>query len=370
MKKIIPLNFHDRFLFLNIEKEKYELIKTPDIYRVTKDNYIKILNPEISIYKFQNCEVEALSDVIDLGEIVFWHKFNYPFFAQTIPRDSNIEHLDLNYEEIKLRERKSEVELNNVFSLCGVNTDTWSHFLLNYLPKLNYIKYIPQNDLILLIPSQSQENIKDLIKHLLERRGLKSIKVVYAEKDTTYKIKNLYHCTNFGFLNDDSKYVHPTGVIVSSLGSRILNSINIELSSLFVKKNIKEKIFIARGEGRNLYNYDEVEAYFRSLGYLIIHPHSLSLEQKIQVFGNASHIVGPLSSGFANIIFATSSVKVLSFVNYARSFDPFISGLSHAGDLKHEVIHLTGKENVVADINNSYYISLDLIKSVVNHYRF
>ena len=132
----------------------------------------------------------------------------------------------------------------------------------------------------------------------------------------------------------------------------------------------QKKIYIGRGPSRNLTNAPEIEEYFEANGFEIIYPHLLSLNEKIEIFGNATHICGPVSSGFANFIFCKNKIKVLGFFNYARSFDPFISGLNYAGDLGHDILFVTGYEPPSPLINNSYYIDLDTVKSACKEILF
>ena len=61
------------------------------------------------------------------------------------------------------------------------------------------------------------------------------------------------------------------------------------------------------------------------------------------------------------MIFCKSKVKVLGFFIFARFFDPFISGLSFAGGFNHEILFITGHEEVNINLNNSYLIELDKI---------
>ena len=70
------------------------------------------------------------------------------------------------------------------------------------------------------------------------------------------------------------------------------------------------------------------------------------------------------------MIFCKEKVKVLGFFNFARCFDPFISGLCYAGGFKHDVMFLTGYEEVSNDINNSYLIGLDKIISCCQEIKY
>ena len=183
---------------------------------------------------------------------------------------------------------------------------------------------------------------------------------MYIGEDEVIECAKLYYCNAIGYLCDHSTYVHPASIFISDFGVKAIQKVSSRIYPL-IKVSQPRKLYIGRGVGRNLFNATEVEKYFISNGFEIVHPHLMTLEEKINIFGNASHICGPISSGFANIIFCRNKIKVLGFVNFARCFDPILGGLSYAGGLNHVVLMITGHEEVNNNINNSYLIELEKI---------
>ena len=96
----------------------------------------------------------------------------------------------------------------------------------------------------------------------------------------------------------------------------------------------------------------------------------MSFEEKIAIFSNATHIVGPLSSGFANLFFTNRPLKILGFFNFNRCFDPFLSAWISSGDLRHNLTVLTGSEFTNNDLNSSYFIPLSEIQEYCNQNNF
>ena len=354
-----------------IDPEAYEDVRSPDIYGFSKNNFTTLRKHEISIYCFPNAEIRAKSDVIKVGGYAFWEKARRPEFAQTIPVDSDFIAIDSMRDNIIAFEQKKARNFSMGFSLCGVHTNTWAHFIISYLPKIIALKRITVGSTIaLFVPNNMLQNNKDLIELLLnERFDSNEVELIYVSDEEVIKCAKLYYCSAIGFLCDHSTYVHPASSCISSFGAKAIHGV---AEILWAKVGVSEpkKIYIGRGAGRNLFNAAEVEKYFIRNGFEIVYPHLLSLQEKINVFGNATHICGPVSSGFANIIFSREQVKVLGFFNFARCFDPFISGLNYAGGFGHQITFLTGYEDVNYNINNSYFIELDRIIECCEEIKF
>lgn len=347
-----------------IDEERYEQVRTPDVFGITKDNFLILRKHEIAIYCFPNARIRAKSDIIKFGKYAFWEKANRPEFAQNIPVDSDFIAIDKMSRDVVSFEEKNIRHFDSGFSLCGVHTNTWAHFIISYLPKLIALdEFNLGSKLSLFVPSKMLENNKDLIIFVLKNINTKNeVEIVYVEDDEVIECANLYYVNAIGFLCDHSTYVHPTSSSISNFGAKAVQRVASKIwSTVLISK--PRKLYIGRSAGRNLFNAILVEKYFVDNGFEIVHPHLMSLDEKINTFGNATHICGPVSSGFANMIFCKDKVKILGFINFSRCFDPIFSGLCYAGGFKHDVMYLTGHEEVNNNVNNSYLIELDKIIS-------
>lgn len=74
-----------------------------------------------------------------------------------------------------------------------------------------------------------------------------------------------------------------------------------------------ERIYISRSRvsGRDLVNEIEVEAYYRSKGFVIVHPQEHSIENQIKLFSNAKFIASVGGSAAHGAVFAGDDAKVL-----------------------------------------------------------
>jgi capsular polysaccharide biosynthesis protein len=104
-------------------------------------------------------------------------------------------------------------------------------------------------------------------------------------------------------------------------------------------------------------NIQEIELYFQAKGYEIIDKcHELTIQQKKELFGNASYIVGPISSAFFNCIWCPSDVKILGLINYEIAFDNLLQNLLSE---ESEIYHLAGKEVNYQFYHSDFYIGLE-----------
>lgn len=75
----------------------------------------------------------------------------------------------------------------------------------------------------------------------------------------------------------------------------------------------QERIYVSRSKvaGRDLVNELEVEAYFRSKDFFIVHPQDYSIENQIKLFTHAKLIASVGGSAAHSAVFAAENAKVL-----------------------------------------------------------
>lgn len=355
-----------------IAEVRFEDIPLPDVYQLAQSNSIKILQPEIALYCFPQAQFEAKSDIIKVGEKVFWEKANRPEFTQNIPADCNFIAINELSREIIVLQPKNKIKHYDVgFNLCGVHIDSWSHFIAIYLPKIVALDNFKINKKInIFVPKTILENCKDLINHTIEKIVNNNLyNVVYINDNEPIECDELYHCSSIGYLCDHSTYVHPSSISLSRYGVQAIKKI-CQNFSFTPSSRYSTKLYIGRVGGRNLLNVVEVENYFIKNGFDVIYPNLMTIKEKVEAFGNATHICGPVSSGFANLIFCRKKTKILGFINFARCFDSFFCCLNIYGNYEHKIMFITGFEQVNNDINNSYLIELKKINDCCREISF
>lgn len=334
-----------------------ETIALPRVVDVSEGGKISFHRPDISLYKFDNAIVTPLSDIIKVADYAYWEKYKRKEFVKMKPLDSNILGIDQTNNKIFLRDTKKQIKVNQAFNLCGVHSIAWSHFLVSYLPKLKSLEKIAyQDELTILFPECTDEHIKYMLNSAIAE--FENICVMYIGHDTEVFCNTLFHCSTVSFLCDHSEYTHISDIQISQYAVDGLRAITSKFDN---KREIQNcKIYIGRDGERNVRNANEIEAFFISKGFRVIYPHKLSMNEKIEIFSKATHICGPASSGFSNVIFSKPNTKVLAFINFSRTFDPFFSQLSAAG-YGFDFWFMTGDETEKSGINASYTISVSKI---------
>jgi capsular polysaccharide biosynthesis protein len=117
------------------------------------------------------------------------------------------------------------------------------------------------------------------------------------------------------------------------------------------------RIFIGRTGGRNVTNYAEIVHVFEKFGFTEVAPHLMSFKEKVDIFSRAEFIVGPGSSGFANIIFCNLNPKILMFLNASRHQDMLLTKIAKHNNLSFEL--MLGAEVSPGEADSDYTIDID-----------
>jgi hypothetical protein len=104
-------------------------------------------------------------------------------------------------------------------------------------------------------------------------------------------------------------------------------------SFLYLKRN---------GSIRRFINQDEVEQVFRTRGFEIVVPESLSVQQQIELFSRAKVIAGPTGAAIANLVFAPPGCRILVLAAFNRHW-PFHYWLNMAHAAGHHLQYLFGQ---------------------------
>lgn len=317
-------------------------------------------------YDFEDEIFYELSDVSFNIESDFIRKDEFVVCEKLYRKDSSILTLE-DFDFIKkqgnnifLIERSNSIYLENVFFMTGILSGFWSHFLICFYPRLAYLESINTDEISIVIPYKLDTNIKQLIEENILDQG--RIKIIEVDHDTTVFCKKLFYAKINSYILCHSNHSSPYTIQISKQTSQFLFA---KFSKLAPKKHLPfRKLFISRTGLRNIQNYSEILSYFMSLGFEEVIPHKLSIDEKRKLFGEAKWIVGPLSSGFTNIIFCNPGVQILAFTNVSRCFDPYLSTLCEIFDGK--ILFITGSD-VNSDINSDYFINISEVKKFMDN---
>lgn len=350
---------------LLLKEKSIESTFFPKIFLLVKNGCVNFIYPQITVDKYINAQIYSGSDFIITKNGAVWKKYFMPQWTKIIPLDNEL--IKIKDKKIWIKKPKHIQPIEYGFSLCGVSSVIWAHFLVQYLPKLYLLKEVQSvcgQDLTVIIPPYRDSQIKEIVYSYLNE--FKNIKIKVLELNEVANCKVLYHIDNISYLSDHANYINPSDCIIPRYTIELLKN---NLISKLVKDVIDvqtdtklpfRKIYIGRSGYRNMLNNTEIEQHFINQGFEVIHPHLFILKDKIKIFREASIIVGPFSSGFTNIIFCKPNTKVLAFINYQRTFDGYISTFAKHFDV--DLMLVTGYDQTNS-VHSSYHIPLDKIKS-------
>ena len=341
-------------------KEKIELIP---IYQVMPKGTLTLESAAQRCYRIEGAKVRSNADyIITNTDRAIWSKRQLPIFTKDLPQDSGL----LNYSDDTIYVRSQSLSVrkfDKVFSLCGVYSDVWSHFMLQYLVKLYNLLSLPNEvsaGLTILTPDYKDAHIKVAV-HRFVKEYLPTCSIAQLQENEIAHCKELYWMDNTTDMLEHVAYVCPFDMITPAYVAE-------KMQQYFIPKTEKQKnsegvkIYITRhAQWRNMTNNNEVETYFAGLGFQVIEAHTLDYDSKIRLFQSATEIVGPYSSGFSNLVFCRPGTKVLVFSNVQRTLENFLA--FYVQNFHLDAMYVTEKDSVPSDPDSPFTISLERIKS-------
>jgi capsular polysaccharide biosynthesis protein len=323
--------------------------------------------PEIKIFKFDRATFYPLSDILRIGDQAFWEKQERPQFVKMIPQDCDLLRFDSVLARLFVRNAPIAKTVEAGYSLCGVHVNSWGHFLVNFLPKLFALPAVSEEpELKILVPDCVDEHIRRSIAMCVKKYG--DFEICYLDATQVVACDRLYFCNTTSFLGDHGHYGNIFDVHVTRFSLLVLRQFASAAKNRIDQARWR-KLYIARRGGRSLLNSEEVEDYFSRLGFEVIFPHLLNFDEKVRIFAEASHVCGPYSSGFGNVIFCQPGTKILALTSFSRTTDSYLSAIcENQFDLR--LTMLTGHERPLADPHNSYEIPIARILRCINDVNF
>ncbi|WP_457105416.1 glycosyltransferase family 61 protein [Methylobacterium sp. P5_C11] len=191
---------------------------------------------------------------------------------------------------------------------CGVN---YFHFLIEYVTKGYIVEQIAElDDLPLIVPDDLYPQQLELLEIVFPGRAL-----VRHRRGTRIDVARLHVPSTMTYVPDCPKtpFWQVSAVNHDSLAwlrDRVLAEIAIPAGT---PRN--RKIFLARFQGRNIENAEEITEFFRANGFEIVDTAKMRFAQQVVTFATASHIAGPVGAAFSNLIFCTPKTKILGIVS-------------------------------------------------------
>tara|TARA_B100001057_G_C22832187_1_gene943801 strand:+ start:1289 stop:2392 length:1104 start_codon:yes stop_codon:yes gene_type:complete len=275
---------------------------------------IRVLNTSIdkkytyNIFKITNCRIYT-DTVTDTAFILDNKVIQGPSFQHRNPKNADTsENIVFQKGTPKFKKRIR----GSVFSLLtggGGNANYW-HWLFDVLPRLKILTNVEKLDEIdyFLFPDIDQKyqfESLDLLNIPKEKR-ISSKTFRHIETDTAIAVDHPY------VLNND-----PSNEI-QNLPNWIIRYLRNSFCSKENRKEFPKKIYIDRKDAksnhshlRKIINEQEVQSFLIEKGYSIISLSDFTFKDQIDLFNNASNIIGLHGAGFANLTFCNPNTRVL-----------------------------------------------------------
>ena len=172
---------------------------------------------------------------------------------------------------------------------------TFSHWLLDVLPRLALLKEFPADTKILVPPA-----LAGYQKETLKLLGL--LDRIRYTPEPHILVENYYFSAPTAMISTYSPY-----------GVNWLRSAFLPLADKSYR-GPKRFIIQRKGKSRGIQNEAAVNEFFQKLGWAIIDTETLTFAQEIELFANAEAFAGVLGSGFTNGIWSPPGCKVITFV--------------------------------------------------------
>ena len=346
---IFPVYYH-------IKDNTWEDLYISEVFEISKEYVIKCFHKNQDIIELNNVIISPCSNILITDKGVIWDKSEGSNFTKVIPLDSNL--AGYNPPQIKVLKNKKIKEINDeCIFLGGVHSTIWSHFLVEYLPKLYYAcdSGLLEKPIKVLIPKYNDPHIREIVYDYVSLYPNASL--IELDNKCDYKCKRLFHIPIASQASDHADYCMPIDFL---LPTNVVVRLRNHLMQYVIPDNhFYEKIYLARrGTYRSMSNWQEAEDYFAGVGFKIIKPHEMTLEEKITMFYNAKIIVGPYSAAFTNLLFS-NKCKVLIFSPLIRAYETYYKTIGQISEL--DILNVTGTDSS-SNIHTSFFVPVEKIK--------
>ena len=260
------------------------------------------------IFKIKNSRIYT-DTVTDTAFIVENKIIEGPSFQHRNPKNGDIS------ENIVFQKGTPKIKKKikgSVFSLLtggGGNANYW-HWLFDVLPRVKIL--------------ESKMNLSDIdfflfpdLKEKFQKESLDALKIPEEKRLSSRIYRHIQ--TDLGIAVDHPYVIknNPSKEI-QNLPNWILNYLREKFLNTKHTKKFSDKFYIDRRDSksnhshlRKIINEKEVKEFLVNEGFSIIALSDLSFKDQINLFQNASHIVGLHGAGFANLTFCNSGTKIL-----------------------------------------------------------
>jgi len=264
---------------------------------------------------------------------------------------------------IKFNEQKI-IYIPQAIHFTKAYSRNYFHWLIECLPRFMIIDQFPSLQTVpLIIDSLLHSQQLDALNLINQDRRF----VIQLPMNQPCQVDKLYYPSSLSVINDNysAPVQYNQDILYSPAGIHFVREFFL---NKLVDKAIQpsRKLYVSRGNSpyRRMVNSEKIETLMREKGFEIVYPEKLSFVEQVQLFAQASVVVGPSGAGLANLIFAPKECKAYVLISDDKQMNLNIfHGL--ADPLGIELNYILGKAvpyTHAVSFHNNYRIDIDLLR--------
>ncbi len=295
-------------------------INPPTVYPQSHQNYLQSTDifyyvPDVYICALKTCKVRGGTNISIVDNFAIHHDMFDIEADITSEELHNQALINIDKRFIRITEPyNSDISIEVVAVFLDATSGNYAHWMTEILPKISVFCRVSEfYDVPLLIDEGLHPNILKSLEYVVN-----SDRIVYVlPKKVDILVNKAYFVSQVGYVPFGRRRgfsgKHSDGFFNPNVIGSMRDSI-IEKSQ--AKSNLNnpsnfDKIYIRRNSSiRSLHNNDEIEALLKTYGFVAIDPELLSLNDQINIFLNATHVVSVTGAALANCIFCKPKTKV------------------------------------------------------------
>lgn len=314
----------------------------PQIWNV-REKPITVLHElsETYVAEVEDATVFGENDVIMSRGVVLSDVFTQKFADKMSLNKRIVKSINLERKEVELKYHNyRKLPIEEAFSLVGIFSFSYYHFLINLLPKLFYLYQCEEyKSCPLLVDRRAYENFKTIIDVF----NIHNRPVICVGADTAFKVKRLIVSSNCVWYDRYvlEQFYDVTGHLYDKAAIQFVRN---HVLSLVESKNDMKRVYVSRrkqGKERSrLDNEDAVEELFHKYGFITVYPEELSFLEQVKLFSRTSVFAGVSGAAFTNIIFLPENATIIigTSVNNNRGENMFPSLWNAVGTGKYVLL--------------------------------
>ena len=320
--------------------------------------------PAVNLYYFENARISILSSSILLYNKIIIERVKG---IDVMRCDYSSGHVISHDKESALVRNMQVAHLQQGIFLGGNGVSNYYHWMIEILPKLQYLNEIDQCGYagFPLLVSEDVDHIKtfrEALNYIAKDRP-----IAVLDRDKTYFVDKLVYINapnSLPFNLRQNEKMRVADFLTKPASIKYLRNrlfTNVDLPPPSAKGS--HRIFFSRRNERRNYNQQEIFEIFRQQGFQKVFMEELSLKEQISLISNAEVIAGPTGAVWTNMIFCREGAKCLCWMADGYGDFSAFSNLARAvGADMRNVTFKTDAKSVKELYNRKYFLEAKKIQ--------